>query len=69
MGVHIEAMTDEEVKQVKVRELQQENMAKLDQMIPVVENLENVNLENVQSDTNEIKQVVLNNLEHQPDIH
>lgn len=68
MSVHIEAQTEREVEQIRVREKQQNNMEKLDKMIPVVESLENISLENVEANTNQIKNVVLNNLEHQPDI-
>ena len=68
MGVHIEAQTDNEFKQIKARELQQENLAKLDRMVPVVENLENINLDVVENNTQAIKNVVMENLENQPNI-
>lgn len=68
MGVHIEAQTDNEFRQIKARELQQENLAKLDKMVPVVENLESIDLGTVENNTQEIKNVVLENLENQPNI-
>lgn len=68
MGVHIEAQTEEEFRQIKARELQQENLDKLDKMVPVVESLENINLDAVEQNTKDIKNVVLENLEHQPNL-
>lgn len=68
MGVHIEAQTNEEVNQIKTRELQQRNMRKLDNMIPVVENLENIDLGSIEENTHQIKRMVTNNLEDQTDL-
>jgi len=68
MGVHIEAQDDNEVKQIRSRELQLESVDKLNSMIPIVSTLDNIDLEKVEAQTNEIKNIVNQNLEEQPNI-
>lgn len=68
MPVHIEAQSAEDVKQLRSRELQMESVEKLNNIIPVVNTLDNVDLERVESQTTEIKEIVSQNLEEQPDL-
>lgn len=68
MPVHIEAQSAEDVKQLRSRELQMESVEKLNNIIPVVNTLDNVDLEKVESQTTEIKEIVSQNLEEQPDL-
>lgn len=68
MPVHIEAQSEEEVRQVRSRELQLESVEKLNNMIPIVNTLDNVDLEKVEKQTDEIKEIVNQNLEEQPNI-
>lgn len=68
MAIHIEAQHAEEVMQVKSRELQMDNTKKLDNIIPVVENINNINLSQIESDTSEIKDIVSQNLEEQANL-
>lgn len=72
MGVHIEAQHEAEYNQVKAREKQQDSIEKLEAIIPVVADtqqvLNNVDLEQVSNDNTVIKDVVVRNLEEQTDI-
>lgn len=68
MGIHIEAQEKDEVIQLRSRELQLENTKKLQEMIPIVENIDNVNLNQIENDAAEIKNIVISNLEEQPNI-
>lgn len=68
MPVHIEAQSEEEVRQVRSRELQLESVEKLNNMIPIVNTLDNVDLEKVEKQTDQIKEIVNQNLEEQPNI-
>ncbi len=68
MGVEIEAQNHSEVMQVRSRELQLENTEKLEYMIPIVESIEEVDLQNVESNTNEIKDMIVNNIDNQVDL-
>lgn len=68
MPVHIEAQSEEEVRQVRSRELQLESVEKLNNMIPIVNTLDNVDLEKVERQTDQIKEIVNQNLEEQPNI-
>ena len=40
----------------------------MEKMVPVVENIDSINFDKIESNTNEIKNMVTNNLEQQPDI-
>lgn len=62
MGVHIETQDNDVLKQVRAREMQLENTEKLD---IITEAVDNINLDNIESTTNEIKDIVVNNLEEQ----
>lgn len=68
MGEHIEVQEHKEVMEIKSRELQQESVEKLNNIIPVIETIDNVNLNQIESNTNEIKNIVAQNLEEQPNI-
>lgn len=68
MGVEIEGQSESEVKQIRSRELQLESVDKLNNMIPIVNTLDNIDLEKVESQTTEIKNIVSQNLEDQPNI-
>ena len=68
MGVEIEGQSESEVKQIRSRELQLESVDKLNNMIPIVNTLDNIDLEKVESQTTEIKHIVSQNLEDQPNI-
>lgn len=69
MGVHIEAQDNSEVIQIRSRELQLENTEKLEQMIPIVETIENVDLNAIESNTNDIKDMIINNIDEQIDLN
>lgn len=68
MGEHIEVQEHKEVMEIKSRELQQESVEKLNNIIPVIKTIDNVNLNQIESNTNEIKNIVAQNLEEQPNI-
>lgn len=68
MGVHFEAQEEQEVIQIRSRELQLESVEKMEEMAPVVENINNIDFNQIESNTNEIRNMVTNNLEKQPDI-
>lgn len=65
MGVHIEAQDEDTYKQIRARELQLENTEKL---VELHETVNNIDLDNIESNTNEIKRMVVNNLETQPNL-
>ena len=62
MGVEFEAQTLEEKRQVRTRELQQESIEQLNQVTDMVND---ISFDNIESDTQMIKEVVVNNLENQ----
>lgn len=68
MAIHIEPQEEQEVMQIRSRELQLDSIQKMEEMVPVVENINNINFDKIESDTNEIKDIVVNNLDDQPDI-
>ncbi len=68
MGVEIEAQNKNEVMQVRARELQQENTEKLDDIIPIVNDLESVDFQQIANDTSNIQNIVSQNLEDQVDL-
>ena len=65
MGVEFEAQNFAEHQQIKTRELQQENTEKLNEVTDLVDN---INFDNIESDTKVIKEIVVNNLENQTNI-
>lgn len=68
MGVHIEAQYNEEVMQVRSRELQLENTEKLEQIIPVVETIDEIDLPTIESNTHDIKDMIINNIDNQANL-
>lgn len=68
MAIHIEAQEEQEVMQIRSRELQLESIQKMEEMVPIVDNINNIDFNQIESNTNEIKDMVTNNLESQPDI-
>lgn len=68
MGAHIEVQDEQEVIQLRSRELQLENTEKLENIIPIVETINNVDLSQIETSTSEIKEMVSTNLEDQPNI-
>ena len=65
MGVEIEAQDDREYREVKARELQLESVEKLEQVTDMVDN---INIDVIESNTETIKEVVINNLENQTNL-
>lgn len=68
MAVHLEVQDEQEVMQLRSRELQIENTNKLESIIPIVETINDVDLNKIETSTSEIKNIVSNNLEDQPDL-
>lgn len=68
MGAHLEVQDEQEVMQLRSRELQLENTEKLENIIPIVETINNVDLNQIETSTSEIKEMVSTNLEDQPNI-
>lgn len=68
MAIHIEGQYEDEVIQIKSRELQMDNTEKLNEIIPVVETINDVNLSRMELDTSEIKDIVSQNLEEQANL-
>lgn len=65
MGFELEAQDEIEFRQVRARELQLDNTDKLNQ---VSDALSDVNLSAIESQTKEIKSLVITNLEEQTDL-
>lgn len=68
MGVHLEVQREDEVMHLRSRELQMENTKKLNDIIPIVETINDINLNQIENDTSEIKDIVSKNLEEQPNL-
>ena len=68
MGAHLEVQNEQEVMQIRSRELQLENTEKLDNIIPIVETINDVDLNQIEASTSEIKEIVATNLEGQPNL-
>ena len=68
MAVHIETQSEAEVQQIRSRELQLENVNKLNQIMPIVDNMVDVNLSQIESDTSDIKYMIEQNLDTQVDL-
>lgn len=65
MGFEIEGQTSNDVKHIRTREIQQENIEKLNQVTDMVDN---INIDGIETDTQIIKEVVMNNLENQTNL-
>lgn len=65
MGIEIEGQSLETHQKIKNRELQQESIKKLNEVSDLVDN---INIDNIELDTAEIKNMVYNNLENQTNI-
>ena len=65
MGFELEAQDEIEFRQVKARELQLDNTDKLNQ---VSDALSDVDLSSIESQTNEIKSLVITNLDEQTNL-
>lgn len=68
MGEFLETQDEKETLQLRSRELQLENTEKLNDILPIVEGINDVNLNQIESDTAEIKNIVIENLDNQPNI-
>lgn len=68
MGQYIETQDTNELIQIRSRELQLENTEKLNQIIPIAESIQDIDLPNIASDTSEIKNIVQQNLDEQIDL-
>lgn len=68
MGIHLEVQDEQEVMQLRSRELQLENTEKLENIMPIVETINEVDLNKIETSTSEIKNIVSSNLEDQPDL-
>lgn len=68
MGIELEVQSKEEVMQIRSRELQQESVEKLNEIAPIVDDISNINFNQIESDTSEIKEIVSENLVEQPDL-
>lgn len=67
MGIHLEVQDEQEVIQLRSRELQLENTEKLENIMPIVETINEVDLNKIETSTSEIKNIVSSNLEDQPE--
>lgn len=65
MAVHFEAQDNDTYQQVRARETQLDNIEKLENINEVVNNM---NLDAIESTTNDIKTMVVDNLEAQPNL-
>lgn len=61
----MEGQDSNDVKHIRTREIQQENINKLQELGDMVEN---INIDGVESDTKTIKNIVMNNLENQTNL-
>ena len=68
MTVHIETQNEAEVQQIRSRELQLESVNKLNQIMPIVDNMVDVDLSQIESDTSDIKYMIEQNLDTQVDL-
>lgn len=66
MGVHIEAQDADDLKQIRAREMQLESVQKLNN---ITDSIDNINLDNIETTTNDIRSMVETNLEQQPDLN
>ncbi len=68
MGEYIEVQEHEEVMQIRSRELQLDSVEKLDNIAPIIENMDGVDLGQIESDTSEIKNMIVTNLDDQANL-
>lgn len=64
MAIEFEAQTKEEHQAIKTREIQQESVEQLNQVTDLINN---VSFDNIEKDSQIIKQIVTTNLENQTD--
>lgn len=65
MGVEIEAQNESEVRQIKARETQLENMERLNDL---TETINDINIDNIEYTTNDIKDLLVTNLDEQTNL-
>lgn len=65
MGVEIEAQNESEVRQIKARETQLENMERLNDL---TETINDINIDNIEYTTNDIKDLLVTNLDKQTNL-
>lgn len=65
MGIEMEGQSFDEVKDIRTRETQKENIKKLNE---VTDMIDNINIDGVETDTKVIKNIVMNNLEKQANL-
>lgn len=65
MGIEFEAQNSSEHQQVRTREIQKESVEKLEEVTDLVNN---IGFDNLENDTQTIKEIVTNNLEKQTNI-
>lgn len=65
MAIEMEGQTPEEHQEIKTREIQKESIERLETVSDMVDNL---NIDGIESDTQTIKNIVMNNLEDQTNI-
>lgn len=65
MAIEMEGQTSEERQQIKTREIQKESVEKLEAVSDMVNGF---NIDGIESDTQTIKNIVMNNLEDQTNI-
>jgi len=65
MAIEMEGQTPEEHQQIKTREIQKESVEKLEAVTDMVDKF---NIDGIESDTQTIKDIVMNNLEDQTNI-
>lgn len=65
MAIEMEGQTSEEHQQIKTREIQKESVEKLEAVSDMVNGF---NIDGIESDTQTIKNIVMNNLEDQTNI-
>lgn len=65
MGIEMEGQSFDEVKDIRTRETQKENIKKLNE---VTDMIDNINIDGVETDTKVIKNIVMNNLENQANL-
>ena len=65
MGVEMEGQFLDEYRNIRTREKQQQSVQKLEEVTDMVNN---INIDGIETDTQTIKEVVLNNLENQTNL-
>lgn len=68
MAEYIEVQENQEVMQIRSRELQLDSVEKLNNITPIIENIDNVNLNQIETDTSEIKSMIETNLDEQANL-